>query len=148
MSHSHRRKEVTKDLHNLNLIAKLMVLPCQIQFNQAIASTAKAILMRISAEQVPSLHRPAPRYFKLVSSCNIWPFIISALMSLMLSTFTVMHSYSKRSVSLIPDSECCVRGLGNECSSEETSRSEVPQMRKLKSLLMRIQKRFLLLRLE
>ena len=36
---------------------------------------AKAILMRISVEQVPSLHRDAPRYLKLVTFSNFWPFM-------------------------------------------------------------------------
>ena len=44
--------EVTRELNNLNLFAKLMVLHRQILFNLAIAAIAEAILMRISAEQV------------------------------------------------------------------------------------------------
>ena len=52
--------EVTKDLYNLNLFAKLMVLLCRVWFNLAIAAIAEAILMQISAQQVPSLHRIAP----------------------------------------------------------------------------------------
>ena len=44
---------------------KLMVLHRQILFSLAIADFAEAILMRTSAEQVPSLHRVAPRYLKL-----------------------------------------------------------------------------------
>ena len=37
--------------------------------------------MRTSTEHVPSLHRVAPRYLKLVTSSNYWPFkLISALM--------------------------------------------------------------------
>ena len=36
--------------------------------------------MRTSAEQVPSLHRVAPTFLKLVTSSNFWPFVlISAL---------------------------------------------------------------------
>ena len=42
-----------------------MVLHRQILFSLAIADFAEAILMRTSAEQVPSLHRVAPRYLKL-----------------------------------------------------------------------------------
>ena len=58
-----------------------MVLHRQILFSLAIAAIAEAILMRISAEQVPSLHRVTPRYSKLVTSSNFWPFmLISALM--------------------------------------------------------------------
>ena len=37
---------------------------------------AEAILMRTSAEQVPSLHRVSPRYLKLVTSSNFWPFML------------------------------------------------------------------------
>ena len=59
--------EVTRDL---NLLAKLMVLRRQILFSLAIAVIAEAILMQASAEQVSSLHRVAPRYFKLVTSSN------------------------------------------------------------------------------
>ena len=32
--------------------------------------------MQTSAEQVPSLHRLAPRYLKLVTSSNFWPFML------------------------------------------------------------------------
>ena len=66
--------EVTKDLFNLNLLAKLMVLLCQTLFNLAIAAVSEAILMRIFTEQVPSLHRIAPRHLKLVTSSDFWPF--------------------------------------------------------------------------
>ena len=45
--------EVTKDLWCLNLLAEL-VLHRQILFNLAVAAIAEAMLMRISAEQVPS----------------------------------------------------------------------------------------------
>ena len=39
--------------------------------------------MRISAEQVPFLHRVAPGYLKLITRSNFWPFmLITALMSL------------------------------------------------------------------
>ena len=58
-----------------------MVLHRQVLFSLAIAAIAEAILMQISAEQVPSLHRVAPRYLELVTSSNFWPFVlISALM--------------------------------------------------------------------
>ena len=59
-----RRMEATRDLQSLNLLAKLTVLHRQILFSLAIAAIAEAILMRTSAEQVPSLHRVAPRYLK------------------------------------------------------------------------------------
>ena len=57
------------------MLAKLMVLHRQILFSLAIAAIAEAILM-MSAEQMPSLHRVAPRYFKLVTTSNIWPFML------------------------------------------------------------------------
>ena len=67
---------MTRDLHSFNLLAKLMVLHCQILFSLAIAAIAEAILMRTSTEQVPSLHRVAPRYLKLVTFSNFWPFML------------------------------------------------------------------------
>ena len=58
-----------------------MVLHRQILFSLAIAAIAEAILMWASAKQVPSLQRVVPRYMKLVTSSNFWPFaLISALM--------------------------------------------------------------------
>ena len=72
---------MTRDLYNLNLLAKLMVLRRQILLSLAIAAIAEVILMRTSAEQVPSLQRVAPGYLSLVISSNIWPFmLISTLM--------------------------------------------------------------------
>ena len=59
---------MTRDLYNLDLFAKLMVLHHKILFSLASAAIAEAILMQISAEQVSSLHRIAPRYLKLVTS--------------------------------------------------------------------------------
>ena len=50
-----------KRLVQLELVAKLIVLHRQILFSLAITAIAEAILMRISAEQVPSLHRFALR---------------------------------------------------------------------------------------
>ena len=68
---------MTSDLYNLNLLAKLMVLLRQILFILAITAIAETILMRNSAEQVPSLGRVTPKYFKLVTSSNFWPFMQS-----------------------------------------------------------------------
>ena len=80
------RMEVTRDLHNLNLLAKLMMLRRQILFTLAFA---EAILMRISPEQVQSLHKAAPRYFRRVISSNPWPFMLtSALMLFLLLVMT------------------------------------------------------------
>ena len=58
---------VARDLYNLSLLFRLMVLLCQILFKLAIIET---ILMRISTEQVSFLHRIAPRYLKLVTSSS------------------------------------------------------------------------------
>ena len=58
------------------MIAKLMVLHCQFLFSLTIAAIVEVILMWTSAEQVPSLHRVAPRYLKLVTSSNFWPFML------------------------------------------------------------------------
>ena len=69
----------------MTLLAKLMVLHRQILFSLAIAVIAETIRIGTSAEQVPSLHRVAPRYLKLVTFSNFWPFkLISALMLLVL----------------------------------------------------------------
>ena len=58
-----------------------MVWHCQNLFNLAITATAEVNLMQISAEQVPSLHRVAPKYLKLVTSPHFRPFmVIYALM--------------------------------------------------------------------
>ena len=65
--------EVTRDSYHLNLLVKLMVLLHETLVNLAIA---EAILMWISAEQVPSLHKVAPRYLKLVTSSAFWPFML------------------------------------------------------------------------
>ena len=61
---------MTRDMYSLNLLVKLMVLLRQILFSLAIAAIAEAILMWISAQQVPSLYSVAPRYWKLVTHSN------------------------------------------------------------------------------
>ena len=67
---------MTRDLYNFNLLAKLMVLLYDIiLFNLA---TVEAILMWISAEQVPSSHRVVPTYLKLVSSSNFRLFVLTS----------------------------------------------------------------------
>ena len=54
--HGHRGWwRLTRNLYNLNLLVKLMLLLYQILFNLTIAATAEAIMMQISAMQVPSL---------------------------------------------------------------------------------------------
>ena len=84
---------MTRDFYNLNLLVKLMVLLHQILFNPAVAAIAEAILMQISPEQVPFLQRVAPRYLKLVTSSNFWPFmLISALMLFVLLVMILLFS--------------------------------------------------------
>ena len=57
-----------------------MVLHLHTLLSLTIAAIAEAILMRISAEQVPTLHRFAPRYLKLVTTSKLWLLmLISAL---------------------------------------------------------------------
>ena len=56
------RMEVTRDLYNLNLFAQLLKLLPKILFNLANVDIAEAILMQISAEQMPPMHRGAPKY--------------------------------------------------------------------------------------
>ena len=85
-------EEVTREFYSLNLLAKL-VFHCQVLFNLDIAVTAETILMWTSAEQVPSLHRVAPRYLKLVIISNFWLFIlISALMLFVLLVMILLFS--------------------------------------------------------
>ena len=85
--------EVTRDVYSLNLFAELTVLRHQILFSLAVAAIAEAILTRTSAEQVSSLHRVAPRYLKLVTSSNFWPFLlISALMLFVLLVMILLFS--------------------------------------------------------
>ena len=62
--------EVTRDVWDLNMLAKLMVLHRQVLFSLAIAAITEAMRMQTFAEQVPSLHRVAPRYLKLVTASN------------------------------------------------------------------------------
>ena len=79
------------NLHNLNLLAKLMVLHRQMLFTMAVVAIAEAILLRISAEHVPSLHRVPPRYLKLVTSSNFCLFmLLYALMLFMLSVMILL----------------------------------------------------------
>ena len=49
--------EVTRELYKLNLLPKLMLLLYWILFNLAIIDIAEVILIQISAELMPSLHR-------------------------------------------------------------------------------------------
>ena len=84
---------MTRDLYSLKVLVKLTMLPRQILFSLATAATAEALLMRTSAEQVPSLQRVAPRYLKLVTSSNLWPFmLISALMLFVLLVMIFLFS--------------------------------------------------------
>ena len=76
----------------MNLLAKLIVLRRQIWFNLAIAAIAEAILMRTSAEQVPSLRWVAPRYLKLVASYFWLLMLIPALMLFVLLVMILLFS--------------------------------------------------------
>ena len=77
----------------MNLSAELMVLHLLIVFSLAIAAIAEVILVWTSAEQVPSLHGVAPRYLKVVTSSNVWPFMqISALMLFVLLVLLLLFS--------------------------------------------------------
>ena len=68
-------------------------LACQILFSLAITAIVEASLMRTFAKQVPSLHRVAPRYLKLIISSNCWPFmLISALMLFVLLLMILLLS--------------------------------------------------------
>ena len=70
--------EVRRDLYNLDMFAKLMVLLRQIMFK---SGHCWGNVMWIFAEKVPPLHRVAPRNLEPVTSYNWWPFlVISALM--------------------------------------------------------------------
>ena len=85
--------KVTRDLYSLNLLAKLIVLHRQILFSLTIATIAEAILIRVSAEQVPSLHRVSPRYLKLVTCFNLClAVLISALMLFVLLDMLLLFS--------------------------------------------------------
>ena len=81
---------MTRELQSLNLLAKLMVLNRQILFSLAIAAVAEAILMRTSAEQVPSLHMVAARYLKLATSSAFLPLML--IRALMLFVLSVMFA--------------------------------------------------------
>ena len=62
------------------MLAKLTALHRQVLISLAIAAIAGAILMRTSAERMPSLRRVAHGYLELVTSSDFWPFmLISAL---------------------------------------------------------------------
>ena len=52
------------------MVVKLVLLLLQILLSLAIAAMAVAILLRISAEQLPSLDRVAPKHLKLLTSSS------------------------------------------------------------------------------
>lgn len=84
---------MTRDLHSLNVLTKMMELHRLMLFSLVIAAITEAILMRASAEQVPSLHKVAHRYLKLVKSFNCWPFMpTSAVMSFVLLVMILVYS--------------------------------------------------------
>ena len=66
-----------------------MALHRQVLFSPVIAAIARAILCS-SAERVPSLHRVAPSYLKLIT---FWPFmLVSALMLFVLLVMILLFS--------------------------------------------------------
>ena len=77
-------------MYSLNLIAKLMVLYHQILFSLVIAVIAEPILMRTSAELVPSLHRVAARYLKLIIPSNFQPFLLISVLLLFVLLATIL----------------------------------------------------------
>ena len=65
----------------------------QLVFNLAIAAVAVAIRLQISAVQLPSLDRVAPKYLKLVTSSSCSPFmVVLVLMLFVLFTMTLDFS--------------------------------------------------------
>ena len=101
----------------MNLLAKLMVLVQQILFNLAIAAIAEATMMRVSAEQVPFLHRVALRYLKLLTSFNFKPFIlISKLTSFLLLVVILLFS--------VPTSNPCALAKSSLMSPRRPSRAK------------------------
>ena len=85
-----------RDLYSLNLLMKLKLLRRQILFSLVIA---KATLMRSSAEQVPSLHRIAPRQLKLVTFSNYWPFILTSARMLLVPLVMILLIFVLSSIS-------------------------------------------------
>ena len=79
--------DLTRDLYNLNLLAKLM--GHLRQFNLTIASITEAILMRISAEHVPVL-QSCSTYLKWIASYTFCLFMLIA--ALMMFVLLVMIS--------------------------------------------------------
>ena len=87
VSQQQRRMEVTRDLYTLNLLAKL-VLHHHILFSLSTATIVEAVLKWTSPEQVPSFHRVAPWYLKLVASSIFWRLML--MFALMLFVLLVM----------------------------------------------------------
>ena len=85
--------EMFRDLSHFNLFAKLIVLLRQILLNLPSAAIAGAILMRIVADHVPSLHRVALWYVKPVTSSTVWPIMpIPALTSVVMLVMILLVS--------------------------------------------------------
>ena len=82
--------EVTRDLYNLSLLVKRMMLLHQILSGLAITAIAEANMTQTSAEQVPSLHRVAPTYLKLVTSSNFWLFMLTSALMLFVLLFIIL----------------------------------------------------------
>ena len=67
-----------------------MVLHRYILLSLATVAIAETILMRTSAEQVPVLHTVAPRYLKLVTFPNFWPFMLLSRLILIVLLVTIL----------------------------------------------------------
>ena len=84
---------MTGDSCNLNLLVKLRVLLRQGLISLVIAGGA--ILLWISAEQVPSLHMVAARYLRVVIASGFRSFMLICLpMSLVLLVMIVLFSFT------------------------------------------------------
>ena len=84
---------MTRDMYSLMLLKKMVVLLRQILCSPTTNAIAEAIVMRTSAELVPSLYRVAPRFLKLVTSISFRPFmLISALVLVVLFVMILLFS--------------------------------------------------------
>ena len=70
--------KVTRDSYNFNSLVKLMLLHRQILFILAVAAIVRAILMQVSAGQVPFLHRIATRYSRTLEEYRKGIFTLAA----------------------------------------------------------------------
>ena len=83
-----------KRLADLELAYEALSVDRQILFSLAITVIAEEILMQISAEQVPSLHRVAPRYLKLL----FWSVMLIFALMLFVLLVTILLSSALTSI--------------------------------------------------